>query len=139
VLLRVDDQRLVDIVGGVERELLPGLIAGGDDLHDERGCGLIHAPGTFSMQTASGNAIVVWLSEAELTDQRLQASRSGQWTEQPSDLLDNSLYLAAAGWIDMLRVISNLAMTGDVVDTFPNLIVVATTPFTPPLEQLSDL
>jgi hypothetical protein len=39
----------------------------------------------------------------------------------------------------MLRVISNLAMTGDVVDTFPNLIVVATTPFTPPLEQLSDL
>ena len=38
--VRVDDQDLVDVVGGVERALLPALVAGGDDLDHERRCGM---------------------------------------------------------------------------------------------------
>ena len=41
-------------MGGIEGELLPGLIAGGHDLHDERGGRVVHLIRPGAMQGAIG-------------------------------------------------------------------------------------
>ena len=79
VLCGVEDQHLVDLVGGVEGELLPGLIARGDDLHDYRGGVQPDTLGAGAMQTAVGNAEVVdGIAEVELVHRRLQLGLAGR-------------------------------------------------------------
>jgi hypothetical protein len=62
----VDDHDLVDAVGGVERQLVPTLIAGGEDLRGE-GRGVKPPAGAFAVKPGVGDPVVVEvLAEVEL-------------------------------------------------------------------------
>lgn len=67
----VDDEELVDVVGGVEGELLPGLVAWGEDLDHETRGGQPGADRRWVKQSAVGHAeISLAVSEVELRDRR---------------------------------------------------------------------
>lgn len=59
-LCGIDDQHLVHLVGGVEGELLPALVARRDDLHNERGGRMPQLAGARAMQPAVGHAEVLF-------------------------------------------------------------------------------
>jgi hypothetical protein len=82
----IDDQHLVDVVGGVEGELLPGLVSGRNDLDDQRRGWVPRAGAAGAVQGAVGDTEVVFaIAEIGLADQ-LQAGRIDvrpQETHQP--------------------------------------------------------
>ncbi len=91
MILGIEDQHLVDVVGGVEGELLPGLVARGDDLHDERGGVQPDARGAWSVQAAVGDAEVLdGVAEIELAHRGLETGVARGSAKDLRELLGQS-------------------------------------------------
>ena len=56
----LDDQHLIDAMGSIEGQLLPALVAGGDDLDNQRRGGEPGLAGDLAVQAAVGNAVVLF-------------------------------------------------------------------------------
>src|SRR5437588_11929177 len=84
-LLRVDDQQLLHPVGGIERKLLPRLVAGRDDLEHERGGRQVHGIGARTNERAIRGVVVALTPQVELT-QRPQTSAVRQRCQDPGEL-----------------------------------------------------
>jgi IMP dehydrogenase len=117
----IDDQHLLDVMGGVKGELVPAAVAGGDDLDDERGRGHVHAGRPLAVDAEVGYPVVVLHTEVEL-QAYIQALRTGGLAEQYREL-SSSERVGGAG------------SGGHVVGTFPHLVVTVQAKSLPALDQ----
>jgi hypothetical protein len=69
------DGSAASCMGGVEAQLVPRLIARGDDLDDERRSRVVHAVRTLAVKPAVGAPVVVGFTEVEDVDHRRQPCR----------------------------------------------------------------
>ena len=108
-LPRVNDQHLLHIVRGVERQLLPGLIAGGDNLEYEGGRRIPRDERRNAVQSAVWHAEVIFtIAEVELPAS-VQTGTLCKRPEQLGELPFNRAVWAGRGG-------------NHVVDTLPDLI-----------------
>jgi hypothetical protein len=86
--LRVHDQEFVDLMGGVERQLVPRLVTRRDDL-DNEGCSRMPgASQTLAMQPAVGHPkVVLGVAQVELAHRREQTGVAHGFVEQHRKLL----------------------------------------------------
>jgi hypothetical protein len=125
-LWRIDDQKLVHAMRGVEGQLLPSVIARRDDLEHERGRGMPDTARTWAVQTTIWNSIVVRTAKSELPNQRLETRRPGRRPKQRRELFGDSL-MRKARWGD------------HAVSTLPHLVAVVEAETTPTFQQRLDL
>src|SRR5205807_3371486 len=78
-LARLDDQDLVHVVSGIERQLLPALVARRGDLHHERHGGVPDGAWDLSVKGAVGHAeVVLGGAEVDLVHRRYKARGTGR-------------------------------------------------------------
>ena len=136
-LVGIDDQDLVDVVLGVEPQLVPAPVFGRDDLYHERGASLGRRPEprtcgsreverihTGSHQTSVGHAVVVRLAEVE-DAQRHQTRLACRFAELHSELSGEMRMASRRNW-------------HDVVDALPHLVEHILPSLVAPLEQSLD-
>ena len=87
MLLGIDDQQLVHVVGGVERQLVPAVVTGRHDLHHQRRRRHIHPVAQLTVQTAVGHTVLAELAKIERADHRHQPGRTRWPVEQHGKLL----------------------------------------------------
>jgi len=120
-----DDYDFFDAVLGVERELLRGLVVGGEDLDHQLGRRGVRAPAGDVEQCGVGDSIVVLRSEVD-PGQRGQAGCARERAEQLGELLLNAHV--------------RLARTGNHVQhTLPDLVAAVRAGSAATLEQLLEL
>src|SRR5450755_3072166 len=89
--VRVDDQDLVDVMGGEERELLPALIARRHDLYHQSGGRMPHRGSAGAVQPAVGHAEVLFvLAQVEIMHGRLETDCAGSRPKQLGELLSDT-------------------------------------------------
>src|SRR5436305_9823490 len=114
-------------MGGEERQLLPGLIIGREDLHDECGRSVPNPGCSRAVKPSVGHAkVVLGLAEVELAHRGTQPRRARRRSEQLRELLaDVSMLDARAG--------------NHVADTLPHLVETVDTRLAATLEQRFEL
>src|SRR5207248_1129408 len=125
-LLWIDDQHLVAAMLGVERQLLPALVLGRDDLQDEGGAGHIDPVRPLAEESAIRYPVVVFFTELEDADHRDEASGSCRRPEKLAQLLRDKCVPRRGCWVQH-------------VDTLPNLVEQILPQLSAPLEKLLEL
>ena len=125
VLGGVDDQQLVDFVAGVEGELLPGVVVGGEDLNGDGGGRYPYRELWVAVDAEVGDAIIVFGAEVELGAHDESVGTGGRVEQDGKLLCDERM--------------GDVGTRDHVVDAFPDLVVVVGAGATALLEEILQL